>query len=341
MLKLSALLLLCAFVFKLVAEPISTEYPAALHKGDTVGLVSSASRAPFDQDIEFAKERLQALGLHVVLGKYVYRRDGYFAGNDQQRAEDLNAMFANPNVKAIFEVRGGWGSARILPYLNYSLIKQHPKILVGFSDITSLLLAIHKKTGLVTFHGPLGIEPWPPFTVNYLHRVIFNGDKVMFKNPVFVPSNDLIQTADRTQLIYPGQANGELIGGNLSVLVALLGTPYEPDWQGKILFIEDVGETNYQIDRLLAQLQLAGVFTKIHGLVFGQCTKCGAANGSYGTFTLKQILQHYAKAAKIPTYMGAMIGHTPEIFTLPEGVRVSMNANQATITLLHSAVITE
>ena len=317
--------------------------PQHLEHGDTVALISSASRAPSNQTIRFAKERLEALGLKVVLGKHVYSRDGYFAGTDAQRAEDLNQAFSNSKIKAIFEVRGGWGSARILPLISYDNIKKHPKIFIGFSDITSLLLAINKKTGLETFHGTMGVEPWPEFTVKYMKKVLFDGSKVLFKNPKYKlnPKLDIIATKDPNciDVINSGIASGPLVGGNLSVLVALLGTKYEPSWKGKILFVEDIGEKNYQIDRLLSQLELAGVFSDIKGFIFGKCTNCEIAEGAYGTKTLKQIIQHYVSSKNIPAFMGSMIGHIPENFTLPEGAPVTMNANQGTIKMLEPAVI--
>ncbi|OAJ34368.1 S66 peptidase family protein [Piscirickettsia salmonis] len=315
--------------------------PSHLERGDTVALISSASRAPTNQSIEFAKERLEALGLNVILGKHVYSRDGYFAGTDAQRADDLNQAFSNPEVKAIFEVRGGWGSSRVLPLIDYDNIKKNPKILIGFSDITSLLLAINKKTGLETFHGTMGIQSWPEFTVDYMKKVLFDGDKVLFENPRSAVdlTVDLIVTKDRIEVIHEGVASGPLIGGNLSVLVALLGTEYEPSWQGKILFVEDVDEKNYRIDRLLSQLELAGVFKEIKGFIFGKCTRCEVVAGSGGAKTLREIVEHYVASRNIPAFMGSMIGHIPENFTLPEGLPVIMNANNGTIKLLESAVI--
>ncbi|PEQ15791.1 S66 peptidase family protein [Piscirickettsia salmonis] len=315
--------------------------PSHLEHGDTVALISSASRAPTNQSIEFAKERLEALGLNVILGNHVYSRDGYFAGTDVQRVDDLNQAFSNPKVKGIFEVRGGWGSSRILPLIDYNNIKKHPKILIGFSDITSLLLAINKKTGLETFHGTMGIQRWPEFTVEYMKKVLFDGSKVVFENPRPKPDPtvDLILTKDRIEVIHEGVASGPLIGGNLSVLVALLGTEYEPSWQGKILFVEDVDEKNYRIDRLLSQLELAGVFKEIKGFIFGKCTRCEMATGSDGAKTLREIVEHYVASRNIPTFMGSMIGHIPENFTLPEGLPVIMNANNGTIKMLEPAVI--
>jgi muramoyltetrapeptide carboxypeptidase len=212
---------------------------------------------------------------------------------------------------------------------------------MGFSDITSLLIAINKKTGVETFHGPMAIQPWPEFTVTYLKAVLFDGSEVTFENPQIPPDPkvDIIQTKNRITTLTGGIASGPLIGGNLSVLVSLMGTEYEPDWQGRILFVEDIGENNYKIDRLLSQLELAGVFEKINGFIFGECTDCKVAKKSYGSKNLRQILRHYTNASKVPAFMGAMIGHEPLNLTLPEGLVVEINADAGTIKLLESAVI--
>lgn len=320
-------------------------YPERLHSGDTVGLISSAFRAPDDMDIQYATERLQALGLKVKYGKNIFKHDSYLAGNDAERAQDVNDMFADTEVKAIFEVRGGWGSNRILPYLNYQSIKEHPKIIIGFSDITALLIAIHARTGLVTYHGTMGIEPWPAFTVNYLRSVLFNADKTVFANPISTdPNTDIIQTNNRVILIHGGTAQGKLIGGNLTVLTSMLASGYTPHWQGSILFVEEIDENYYQIDRMMSQLQNAGVLKQLSGFVFGQCLGCnsninpGSGADILGSFTLMQILDHYIKPLGIPAWSGAMIGHMPEMFTLPIGAPVEINADKGTITLLQPAV---
>jgi muramoyltetrapeptide carboxypeptidase len=289
------------------------------------------------------KERLEALGLQVKIGKSVFKKCFYFAGTDQERAQDINDMFADPKVKAIFEVRGGTNCSRILPYLNYKLIKNNPKIFIGFSDITSLLLAIHAKTGLVTFHGTMGVFKWPQFTVDYMKRVLFDGEAVQFVNPK-TPLNleeDIIQT-NRIRTINPGVAKGKLIGGNLAVLTTLLGSNNLPQWEGAILFLEDCDEPYYAIDRMFTQLQAAGILKQLSGIVLGQFTDCSASKGSMldviGSPTLNQILDHYIKPLKIPAYYGAMIGHTPKMFTLPEGLPVQIDADQGTITMLEPAV---
>ena len=304
-----------------------------LHQGDTVGLVSSAAKAG---DVDQAIQRLQALGLRVVLGRYVRGHYGYFAATDQQRAQDLNAMFANPKIKAIFEIRGGWGSSRMLRYVNFALIKRHPKILVGYSDITSLLLAIHKKTGLVTFHGPMPATPWPDFTVQQLKRVLFNPKPPTLSNPAdeIKPSIDNIKQHYPITTIVPGKVRGVLMGGNLTTLTSLLGTKNEPDWHNKILFIEDVGEKGYRIDRMLAQLKQAGVLKQLKGFVFGTCTNCNFVGG----FSLQALLNRYIVPLRIPAYMGAMIGHQHTMLTVPEGALVELDATRGSITVLQSVV---
>jgi muramoyltetrapeptide carboxypeptidase len=324
------------------ANSLPTILPSHLKPGDTVALISSGFRVPEDESIQFAAERVQALGLKVKYGKFVFGHSGYFSATDQERAEDLNAMFADPEVKAIFELRGGWGSNRILSYLDYDLIKKHPKILMGFSDITSLLLAIQAKTGLVTFHGPVSVQSWPAFTVNYLQRVLFAGEKVVFANPVLVDTQvDIIQVENRIHVITGGIAQGKLVGGNLTTIISMLSSEYLPNWQGAILFVEDVDEDYYKMDRMFAQLEMTGVLKQLSGFVFGQCVRCSAANstsGIIGSATLGEILNHYIKPLKIPAWYGAMIGHSANVFTLPEGVQVQINADQGTIALLESPV---
>ncbi|MED7787958.1 LD-carboxypeptidase [Francisella sp. 19X1-34] len=319
----------CQFIFLIFLFPFivianNVVRPQALHKGDTVALLASASAVASEQ-IQDSIDKLQSLGLKVKLGHYVnpIYQDGYFSAKAKYRAQDLNNAFTDPNVKAIYEIRGGWGSAQLLPLINYSQIAKNPKIIIGFSDITSLLLAINKETGLITFHGPLGVEPWPDFSRKYMKEVLFDSKKAIFKS------------VTPTQTIYPGKATGVLLGGNLGNLVALIGTKYEPNWKGKILFVEEVDEKNYQIDRMMNQLQLAGVFSKINGFVFGECTKC--EKPIRGEQTLKGILKYYLVKNKIPSFMGASFGHGENNFTLPTGDKVEINTDTKTIKMLAPA----
>jgi len=302
--------------------------PPRLQVGDTVGLINPASYLQ-PQDLEEIRQNLTALGLKVKLGKHVLDRYGYLAGTDANRAADVNAMFADDSVQAIFTARGGWGCNRILPLVNYELMRSHPKILMGFSDITSLLLAIYTHSGVVTFHGPVGTSSWNPFTVEYVKRILFNGEAIAMQNPTI--TNTLVKT------ITPGKARGKLIGGNLSVLTAMLGSSYLPSWKNNILFIEEIGEEVYRIDRMLTQLKIAGILNQISGFIFGQCTNC-EPKGNDDSLTLMQVLNDHLQPLGIPAWHGSMIGHIRDKFTLPVGISVEIDATAGTIQMLESAV---
>jgi len=318
------------------ATGASVTKPARLKAGDTVALINPAGATFNSVDVDVARETLGALGLNVKLGQYVLGRRGYFAGTDDERARDLNAQFADSNVRGIFTVRGGWGSSRLLPLIDFGLIRKNPKVLMGYSDITVLLMAIHAQTGLVTFHGPVGISSWNSFTVQFVRQILFDGQAVTLKNPTEVGDN-LTQVEDRVQVITPGTARGKLLGGNLTVLSAIIGSPYVPDWRGAILFLEDTEEGIYRIDRMLTQLKLAGVLNQISGFVFGKCTRCGPGE-SYGSLTLEEVLYDHIRPLGIPAWFGAMIGHIPRVFTLPIGIEAEIDAAAGTFRMLEPAV---
>jgi muramoyltetrapeptide carboxypeptidase len=311
-----------------------------LSPGDTVALVSPASATFNSVDLQIAKESLEALGFKVRTGEHMLERHGYLAGEDKARAEDINKAFADTSVAAVHAIRGGWGSARVLPYLDYDTIRRNPKVLLGYSDITALHLAIHGKTGLITFHGPIGLGRWDAWSVDYYKRVVMNGEQVTYKNKqgLNAERNSLTQVEFRVQTITPGKARGALLGGNLTVLTTILGSPYLPDWDGAILFCEDVGEDYYRIDRMMTQLKLAGVLSKIKGFVFGGCSECGPGDGNFGALTLEEIFQDHIKPLGIPAWQGAMIGHAQPQWTLPVGAQVEIDASAGTIALLESAV---
>ncbi|MBD6616060.1 LD-carboxypeptidase [Komarekiella sp. 'clone 1'] len=304
--------------------------PPCLQIGDTVGLIAPAGIIDA-QNIKDAKESISKLGLKVKVGAHILDRYGYLAGKDADRAEDVNFMFSDRSVKAIIAMRGGWGCNRILPLLNYSLIRSHPKILMGYSDITSLLLAINARSRLITFHGPVATSTWNQLTVDYLKRILFNAEAVTMQNlnPREVP----------VQTIAPGKARGKLVGGNLSVLAAMVGSPYLPSWNKSILFVEEIGEDVYRLDRMLTQLKTAGILNQIAGFIFGQCTNCSL--GDEPSFTLMQVLQDHIIPLNIPAWYGSMIGHIKDKFTLPIGVEVEIDANFGTIRMLEAAVSTE
>ena len=283
-------------------------------------------------DLEAAVADFTALGFTVKTGAHYDARRGHLAGTDAQRAGDLNAMFADRSVKAIVCTRGGSGAARLLPLLDYAAIQRNPKVLLGYSDITALHCAIQARTGLVTFHGPIGSGSWNRFNVEQFQRVLLDRELVEYRNKV-EQGDELVPRQNRIVTIRGGKARGQLVGGNLTVLTALAGSPYLPDFTGKILFLEDVGEAPYRIDRMFSTLKLMGALDSIAGLVFGECTDCKPGDG-YGSLTLEQILDDHVRPLGIPAYRGAMIGHIREQFIVPVGGEVELDADGGSFRLL-------
>ncbi|AFZ57215.1 LD-carboxypeptidase [Anabaena cylindrica FACHB-243] len=301
--------------------------PPHLKIGDTVGLIAPAGIIE-PKDIETAQQALSKLGLKVITGAHILDRHGYLAGKDSDRAQDIHTMFADNSVKAIMAMRGGWGCNRILPLLNYPLIRKNPKIIIGYSDITSLLLAINARSRLITFHGAVATSTWNQFTIDYFKNILFDGEKLIMQN---TPTNE-----GKIAIINQGKARGKLIGGNLSILAAMVGSPYLPSWHKSILFLEDIGEDIYRIDRMLTQLKNAGILNQISGFIFGQCTNCQP--GDEPSFTLIQILKHHIQPLGIPAWYGSMIGHIKDKFTVPIGLEVEIDTDNGTIKMLEAAV---
>lgn len=289
------------------------------------------------EEVEIVTEAMQALGLKPVLGPHLLDRYGYLAGRDRDRAADVNQFFADDRIAAVMPMRGGWGSARILPYLDYDSIRRNPKVIIGFSDITALLLGIYAKTGLITFHGPHGVTSWLPRQTDYFRRVLFEGEVLTYTNP----SDDsprLMQVQHRIQTLTSGTARGKLIGGNLSVLSAIAGSPYLPSFEGAILFLEDINENVYRIDRMLTHLKVAGLLDRLSGFIFGQCVRC-LPGADYGSLTLEQVLSDHIQPLGIPAWSGADIGHVENIITLPIGMDVEIDADRGAISLLASPML--
>ena len=306
--------------------------PPALKPGDTIGLVSPSSATDESLSLQLASEVIAALGFKVKVGEHLAARRGYLAGTDAQRAADLNAMFADPAVNAIVCLRGGWGAARVLPLLDYERIRRTPKALLGFSDITALHCALQARAGLVSFHGPMGSGSWNAFNVDQFRRLFLDRELMAYRNK-HDAGDELVPRRNRTVTIRGGTARGELVGGNLAVLVALAGTPYMPDFDGRILFLEDVSEAPYRIDRMLSTLKLSGALDRIAGFIFGECTDCDPGGG-YGSLTLEQILDDYIRPLGVPAYRGAMIGHIREQFIVPVGGRVELDADAGSFHML-------
>jgi muramoyltetrapeptide carboxypeptidase len=321
------------------ARPASIK-PRRLQPGDTVGVVTPAT-ATFQQvELDIVRESLQALDLTVRVGEHVMSRYGSLGGSDRDRAADINRFFGDRNVRAIVPTRGGWGSARLLPHLDFDAIRRNPKVLVGYSDITALLNGIHARTGLVTFHGPNGGGRWDAWSLDFWKRVIFGADTVTFSNPKTTNDrNVLTQIEHRIRTITAGRARGRLLGGNLSVLNGILGSPYVPNFEGAILFLEDVEEQPYRVDRMMTALRLAGILERVRGVVFGTCAECTPGSGGYASFTLEEILNDHLKPLGVPAWQGAMIGHNMPQWTLPVGLEVEIDASAGTITMAEAAVL--
>jgi muramoyltetrapeptide carboxypeptidase len=303
--------------------------PAALKPGDRVAFAAPAGRLYDMTDLDRMEKVMNEMGLEVVFGEHVRSRHGYFAGKDHERAEDLNRFFADPDIQAIIAVRGGWGCNRILPLLDYESLSSHPKIICGFSDITSLHLAIWSQIRMITYHGPNGTSDWTDFTRNWFKRTLFDGD---WGIDIRIPDHQRYHF----RTLIPGMAEGMLLGGNLTLVTSLVGTPYFPDKDRYILFLEDIGEEVYRIDRLLTQLKLAGLFDRLDGLIFGLCSNCKMGPGA--SLTLDQMLHEQLDSHGIPAFYGAAISHEPDNLTIPQGVKAQMDADKGTLRLMESPV---
>ncbi len=321
------------------ASAQESQKPFRLRTGDTIGLIEPASASDEPFDITLVEETVRALGLVPKRGRNLLARDGYFAGKDRDRAADVNAMFADPDVRAILAVRGGWGAARILPYLDWKTIRANPKLLIGYSDITALHMAIQARAGFMTLHGPVGVSSWGKVSVESFKQLAFEGAMPTFRNPL-ATEDRLVQRKWRTQVIRGGKAEGRLLGGNLTVLTALVGTPWLPKFDNAILFLEDIDEAEYRIDRMLTQLGQAGILARLKGVVFGQCNNCrNPSTGSYGGFTLSSVLNQHFGPLGIPAFQGAFFGHMPDQYSIPVGAKAMIDADAGTLTMLEPIVV--
>ena len=308
-----------------------------LKPGDTLGLVSPANATFEREPLKMAIESLQALGFKVKPGEFVAARRGPFAGTDAQRAADVNAMFADDSVAGILAMTGGSGCNRIVDRLDYGLIRRRPKFFGGFSDLTSLVNAIHRQTGLVTFHSPVAASEWNDYSVQSFRALVMNAEAAVLRNPAVKPVDDLIARDERISTLRGGKAQGRLVGGNLTVLASLAGSPYFPDCRGALLFLEDINEYIYRIDRCLSTLRLTGALSEVAGVVLGRFTKCEPGDG-YGSLTLDEVFDDYFGPLNVPVYRGAAIGHIKRKMTVPVGAVAEMDADAGTIRLLQPAV---
>ncbi|MFJ5963701.1 LD-carboxypeptidase [Bacillus sp. NPDC093026] len=293
------------------------QHPAALQRGDTVGIIAPAS-PPDEMKLAKGIAFLERLGLKVKQGKHIHRRYGYLAGHDYERVEDLHDMFQDPKVKAILCACGGYGTGRIAEAINYDLIRKNPKIFWGYSDITFLHIAIHQQTGLITFHGPMlssdvGDEQVHPYTKDTFLQ--------LFTPKPFTYADHL----SPLKTIYQGTASGEIMGGNLALIVTTLGTPFEIDIKGKLLLIEDIDEEPYKIDRMMQHLKSAGKLDDAAGFIVGDFHQCEPQKKEQ-SLTLEHLWETYLLPQKKPALGGFQIGHSSPNFAIPIGTQAVLDA---------------
>ncbi len=313
--------------------------PAVLKPGDTVGLITPSTYVSDPDRIAMAIRTIEYFGLKMKMGKNVRKQTGYVGGTIAQRVSDVHDMFRDSEVKAVFTIRGGYGSGQLLDDIDYDLIRRNPKIFLGYSDITAMHLAIHQKTGLVTFHGPVTLSKFTGYTQEHFRRAMFDAMPI---GSVTNPSpSDALRPAHTLRTVSPGKARGPLIGGNLSLIASLMGTPYEIDTRGKILFIEDVGEQPYSIDRMLTQLRLSAKLKSAAGIIFGECEDCKRSDykpSFDSTFTVGEVVDNILGELKIPVLSGLTIGHTDDQLTLPLGVMATLDADKGELVIEEPAL---
>jgi muramoyltetrapeptide carboxypeptidase len=307
--------------------------PKALKPQDTIGIVAPASPAPLE-NLDKALDILEKMGFKTKVGTSCYEHRGYLAGSDETRASDINEMFRDPDIDAIICMRGGYGTPRILELLDYDMISKHPKIFMGYSDITAIHIALVQKSNLITFHGPMLTSDFtsPEFEkytkgmmIKTLTQNVPLGE---VKSPEYEPKVEVLVAQD---------AQGELIGGNLALIAATIGTPFEIDTKGKILMIEEVGEEPYRIDRMLTQLKLAGKLDDATGIVLGQFTDCNP-QAPENSLSLEEVLEDIFSSLKKPVLKNVCFGHGRHKATIPLGVKASINAKRESLIIEESGV---
>lgn len=312
--------------------------PKRLTEGATVALIAPSSGIEA-QEFENAVQNLTNLGFKVKPGKFARQRKGFLAGSDEDRLADLHQAFADWEIKAVWCVRGGYGATRILPKLNFNLIRRNPKILIGYSDITALHIAISQKTGLVTFHGPVAASNFSDYTKKHLLETLMHPSS---RETIEISPDNAAGESNlfKTRTIRAGKCRGNLIGGNLSLLAALAGTPYalNRNLRGKILFVEDVNEPAYRIDRMLTQLRESVDLRGLAGIALG-VFKGGNSDEADAFQSLIDVFTEQFGKLNIPVIYGLSFGHIRDQFTLPIGIKAELDTERATLTFLESGVI--
>ena len=307
--------------------------PKKLSKGDVIGIISPASSPDDLTRIESGVKYFEKLGYRVEVGKNVGKYHGYLAGTNKERLDDLHNMFGNKKVNAIICVRGGYGSPRLLDKIDYKLIANNPKIFVGYSDITALQMAFFKKAGLVTFAGPMVAVDFydevSPFTEEMFWALITS--KKSF-GKINLPDDEKIFSLTK------GNVKGRIVGGNLALITSLVGTEFLPDMKEKILFLEDIGELPYRIDRMLNQLRLAKLLQQVNGVILGAFIDCNEIDPTKRTLTLGEVISDYFEELKVPVVYNFKHGHIKNNITIPFGTMFKLNASRNYVEIAESAV---
>ncbi len=296
-----------------------------LKKGDTIGLITPGSYIS-DEGLEKAVKNAEELGFHVKLGKNIRKQRGFNAGSDAERLADLHAMFGDSQVKGIWCARGGYGCTRLLPGLDFKFIRKHPKALIGYSDITALLNAIHTATGMVGFHGPVASSTMTDYTREHFTRILMGDHRGYLIRPLHAKDEE--QAGPHR----PGRATGKLLGGNLTLLAALAGTPWQADYRNALLFMEEIGEKPYRIDRMLTQLRQASRIAEAAGILLGTFNDCQAEADDL-SLSLEETLSDRLLPLNKPTAYGLSFGHIDNQCTLPIGIRATFKAEDKSIKL--------
>jgi muramoyltetrapeptide carboxypeptidase len=291
----------------------SGRLPESIAEGARIALVAPAGGLRGEEDVARAIFNVRSLGWEPLLGRYALEHDGYFAGTDSQRLADLNSALRDPSTDAVWCLRGGYGTARLLPEVDLDSLKRAPKPVIGFSDVTALHAAIQRHCGIVSFHGPAARGELNEFSRSSLLSAVATRG-----NPA--------GRAAQARTIRGGSAEGVLAGGNLAVLASLVGTPYAPDLDGAILVLEDIGERTYRIDRMLRQMYQAGLLEGCRAILFGECTDCSEQTES-GARSLDTVLAETADLLGVPCIAGAPVGHILEQWTLPLGAAARLDAD--------------
>lgn len=307
--------------------------PKALKQGDTIGLIAPSSPVNHHDRVEESVKKLEEFGFNVKVGESCYGTYGYLSGQDEIRAQDVNRVFADPEIDGIVCLKGGYGTPRIVDRLDYEMIERNPKLFIGYSDITAIHIALNQICKMVTFHGPM---PASDMLSNFDG---FSKESYLRAMSSTNPLGELVNPPGvEIQCMVKGKASGPIIGGNLSLIAATIGSPYEIDTKGKLLFIEEIDEEPYRVDRMLNQLRLTGKFDDCSGIILGDWNNCVPSDPTKPSLTLMEIFEDLIVPSGKPMIYNFKAGHCKPKITIPFGVEAILDADQCTLTVKETAI---